>query len=207
MPWNGPVPLPGSIVAASWTPIADRSLGAICASTQTCDRLATVKAGDEPAWSSWPGVTVLSTMTPETGARMTPARPAVGFPTWRGDGAAVDAHRQQRLQRGDAVGFGACGIGLRLRGLALGDAVVRGKVAVGARDPPRVGRGDRGLAISRRPQWRNRRTATSASGWPLATGWPSATKMRVTGPVNGETTEVAWSLSKSTVPGASIFCR
>ena len=28
--------------------------------------------------------------------------------------------------------------------------------------------------------------------------------MRVTGPVKGDTTEVAWSLSKSTVPGASI---
>ena len=28
----------------------------------------------------------------------------------------------------------------------------------------------------------------------------------MTGPVNGDTTEVAWSLSKSTVPGASIVC-
>src|SRR5665213_967923 len=46
-----------------------------------------------------------------------------------------------------------------------------------------------------------------ASGCPLATCWPSETSSRVTGPLNGDSTTVAWSLSKSTVPGAAIVRR
>ena len=169
----------------------DRSVE-ICASTQTCERLATVNAGEEPAWSSCPGVICLSTTIPETGARMTPAetrrRASRHAPR---DRAAIDAHRDQRLQRGVAVRLGARRVGLGLRRLALGNAVVGGKVAVGVGEPSRVRGGRRRPCDRRRRPWQNPRTATSASGWPLATGWPSATKIRVTGPVNGDTTEVA----------------
>src|SRR5579859_2857518 len=42
-----------------------------------------------------------------------------------------------------------------------------------------------------------------ASAWPCATFWPGSTSRRVTGPEIGDSTLVAWSLSKSTTPAAS----
>ncbi len=43
-----------------------------------------------------------------------------------------------------------------------------------------------------------------ASAWPWPTFWPGSTSRRETGPEIGESTLVAWSLSKSTTPAASI---
>ena len=73
----------------------------------------------------------------------------------------------ERLKRRIAVGIGARRIGLGLRGLALGNAVVRGKVAVGGREPSRIGRGNDGLAIGadRRRIIRGLRPARAAGPW------------------------------------------
>ena len=203
MPWNGPVPLPGSIVAGIVDADRARSLGAICARTQTCERLATVKAGDEPAWSSWPGVICLSTTIPETGARMTaaePARRAAG--DCARDRAAIDAQREQRLQRrqrGRLRRLPRRSAPGRLRAREMPLCAARSRSATASRRA--LAAVTDGLAIGCRPPSHNRRTGPTRAAGPWPTCCPSATKMRVTGPVNGDTTAVAWSLSKSTVPG------
>ena len=138
VPRNGPVPLPGSICAASPSPIEARSVGEICAMTQTFERLATVNAGVEPACSNWPGVICLSATIPATGARIIPTAPASGFRPVPRDRSPVDAHRHQGLKRSIPIRFGARCIGLGLLGLARGNAVVRGEVLVRVGELSRV---------------------------------------------------------------------
>ena len=182
-------------------PTAARSLGAICASTQTCDRLATVNAAMEPACSSWPGVIVLLHDDAGDGRANDSATPPSDCPPRPRDRPGSTPIDDERLKRGDRG---------RLRRLRHRSAPAR----LRARKCrcARRGRDRRSQLAARWPRatrlcdrlrrhWRSRRNATAASGWPFATCWPSATKIRVTGPVNGDTTAVAWSLSKSTVPG------
>ena len=115
--------------------------------TQTRDRSATVKHGVVPACSSCPGVISFSTTVPAIGARIDapacrPTRLACAVSAMVCGG---HVERDERLQRGVAVGLGADGVGLRLRGFALRDAVVLqqvlvdvGELAVGLRRGERL---------------------------------------------------------------------
>ena len=110
-----------------------------CAMTQTRERSATVKHGVVPACSSCPGVISFSTTVPAIGERMMPSMREIGRPSWMSlMVCAVNIQRDERLQRGVAVGFGVGGVGFGLLCFALRDAVVLqqilvqvGKAAVG----------------------------------------------------------------------------
>ena len=93
-----------------------------------------------------------------------------------GDRASIDAHRDQRLQRGVAIGFGARRIGLRLRRLAL--AKCRCARPDRGRRSRAVARSRRSLRPCDRCRSRSAKSAdaTSASGWPLVTGCPAPRK-------------------------------
>ena len=97
----------------------------------------------------------------------------------------------QRLQRGVAVGLGVDGVGLRLLGFALGDALM-------LRSGPGPGRpaGARCVAVASALRYALMAAAksgesTTASASPFLTCLPTETSSRDTGPEKGASTLVA----------------
>ena len=190
VPWNGPVPLPGSIVRG----IVEADRGEIARrDLRQHPHLRQVGDGEGwrvPACSSWPGVICLSTTVPETGRPDDAAdagrrRPAIdvarSFRDRRPSRRAPEAPRRGRLRRS------------RHRSAPAQPRARRCRCA--RQDPGRPSASLRALARRRRPPFdtprsrsHNRPTGPARAAGPCATCWPSATRIRVTGPVKGDTT-------------------